>query len=326
MKAVICSQYGDPSVLQVKEWNKPTPNEDEVLVKIHATSVTAAHCLMRTGKPYIGRLFIGVTKPKMPIPGTDLAGVVLATGKNVKKFSVGDEVFAATDLKNSAYAEYICVSENEVIAKKPTNMSFAEATAIIDGATTALVFLRDVAKINTGKKILINGASGGIGTAAVQLAKYYGAEVTGVCSTANVEMVKSLGADKVIDYMKEDFTLNGLSYDVIFDTVGKIRFSNCKRSLSENGLFLSPVLSLSVLFHVFLTAFTGEKKVKFSATGLRRPDEKLSDLIFLKDLIEKGNLKSVIDRTYTLEQVVEAHCYVEKGHKRGNVVISLSEA
>jgi NADPH:quinone reductase-like Zn-dependent oxidoreductase len=209
MKAIVCTQYGSPDVLQLQEVEKPVPKDNEVLVKIYATSVTAAHCAMRKGVPLYGRLFIGLTKPKVPIPGTDLAGEIEAVGKDVTRFKQGDPVFGASDLGGGCYAEYTCLPEDEVLAIKPGNMTYEAATAIIEGASTALPFLRDKGKIQRGKKVLINGASGGIGTAAVQLAKYYGAHVTGVCSTANVELVQSLGADTVIDYTQEDFTKNG---------------------------------------------------------------------------------------------------------------------
>jgi NADPH:quinone reductase-like Zn-dependent oxidoreductase len=325
MKAVICPKYGNPDVLRVTQIDRPVPKEDEVLVKIYATSVTAAQCAMRTGKPYYGRLFIGLIKPRISIPGTDLSGEVIETGITVSKFKKGDKIFASSDLKGSSYAEYICLSENDVMVHKPDNMSHPQATSVLDGATTALAFLRDVGKLKHGARILINGASGGIGTFAVQLAKHFGANVTGVCSTKNVEMVKSLGADEVIDYTKSDFAKNENAYDIIFDTVGKRSFKDCRRSLKKGGLYLTPVLGLSVLIKMMLTSVAGNKKVKFAATGLRKTEEKINDLRFLKELIESGNLITIIDRQFTLDQIVEAHTYVEAGHKRGNVIIKLAD-
>jgi NADPH:quinone reductase-like Zn-dependent oxidoreductase len=326
MKTIVCTKYGPPEVLQLKEIEKPIPKDDEILIKIHATGVTAAHCAMRKGLPLYGRLFIGLKRPKNQVPGTDLAGKVEAVGKEVKRFKKGDPVFGASDMGNGTYAEYVCLPENEVLAIKPDNMTFEQATAIIEGALTALPFLRDKGNIQKGQKVLINGASGSIGTAAVQLAKYFGAEVTGVCSSANVEMVKSLGADMVIDYTKEDFTSSGQTYDILFDTVGKSSFSRCKSSLTEKGVYLNPVLKLSMLFQMLRTSMTGGKKAVFTATGLRPSSEKAEDLTFLKKLIETGKIQSVIDRRYSLEQAADAHRYVEQGHKKGNVVIVMDSS
>jgi NADPH:quinone reductase-like Zn-dependent oxidoreductase len=323
MKAIVQTQYGPPDVLQLKEVEKPVPKNNEVLVKICATSVTAAHCAMRKGVPLFGRVVIGLTKPKVPIPGTDLAGEIEAVGKDVTRFKPGDHVFGSSDLGGGCYAEYICLPENEVLAIQPDNMTNEEASAIIEGASTALPFLRDKGKIQPGQKVLINGASGGIGTAAVQLAKYYGADVTGVCSTANVELVRSLGADLVIDYGQEDFTRNGETYDIIFDTVGKRAFSQCKGSLTHTGVYLNPVLSLPLLLHMLWTSKIGGQKAIFTATGLRPSHEKAKDLLLLRELIEAGTLKAVIDRRYALEQAAEAHRYVETGHKKGNAVITM---
>jgi NADPH:quinone reductase-like Zn-dependent oxidoreductase len=260
MKAIVQTQYDPPDVLQLKEVEKPVPKDNEVLVKIYATSITAAHCAMRKGIPFFGRVFIGFTKPKVPIPGTDLAGEIEAVSKDVTRFKRGDHVFGSSDLGGGCYAEYTCLPENEVLTVKPNNMTHEEASAIVEGASTALPFLRDKGKIQRGQNVLINGASGGIGTAAVQLAKYYGADVTGVCSTANVELVRSLGADRVIDYTQEDFTKNGEMYDIIFDTVGKSSFSQCKGSLTQTGVYLNPVLGLPMLLHMLWTSKIGSQK------------------------------------------------------------------
>lgn len=323
MKAVLCEYYGGPEVLKLGNVEKPRPKHNEVLIRIYSTSVTAAHCAMRQGKPLFGRLIIGITKPKFSIPGTDLSGEIVEVGSDVTKFKVGDEVLAATDTGGGCYAEFICLAESDIIVAKPKNNDFNEAAAIIDGATTALSFLRDSAKIKKGQKILINGASGGIGTSAVQLAKYYGADVTAVCSKSNVQMVKELGADNVIDYTKDDFTKIDEKFDIVFDTVGKSTFLKCINLLNENGVYLSPVLSFSILFQMLFTSVFGKKKAIFSATGLRKPEVKIRDLEFLSGLMEEGKLKAVVDKKYKLEDIVEAHRYVELGHKKGNVVLSM---
>jgi NADPH:quinone reductase-like Zn-dependent oxidoreductase len=255
-----------------------------------------------------------------------LAGEIEAVGQDVKLFKPGDQVFGSTGPGFGAHAEYICLPENEALALKPANMSYGEAAAICDGALTALPFLRDKAKIQRGQKVLINGASGSIGTVAVQLAHYFGAEVTGVCSTKNLELVKSLGAAKVIDYTKEDFTKSGQAYDIIFDTVGKSSFSRCKGALTQNGVYLSTTLTMATVPQALWTSIIGGKKAMFAATGLRPAGERAKDLIFLRELIEAGKLKSVIDRSYPLEQTAEAHRYVDQGHKKGNVVITLERS
>jgi len=324
MKAIVQTKYGSPDVLQLQEVEKPTAKEDEVLIKVYATAVTAAACAMRQG-PIMARPFTGLTRPKNPIPGTDLAGEIEAVGKDVKLFKEGDQVFGSTDLGFGCYAEYICLPEEDVLAIKPSNMIYEEATAVVEGALTALPFLRDKGNIHSGQKVLINGASGGIGTAAVQLAMYYGAEVTGVCSTTNLELVKSLGADKVIDYTKEDFTKSGQTYDIIFDTVGKSSFSRCKGSLEQEGVYLSTVPTPAIYLQMIWTSKIGSKRAIISQTGLRPSSEVAKDLIFLKELIEAEKIKSVIDRRYPLDQTAEAHRYVEKGHKKGNVVIKVGK-
>lgn len=324
MKAIILTQYGSPEVLQLQEVTKPTPKDNEVLIKIYATTVTASGSFLRRGVPLVARLFVGLTKPKVSIPGTDFTGAIEAVGKNVTRFKVGDKIFAATDTNFGAHAEYICLPEGAAIAIKPANMNYEEAAAICEGALTALPFLRDEAKIQPGQKVLINGASGAIGTFAVQLAKYFGAEVTGVCSTKNVELVKSLGANHVIDYKNEDFTKNKAAYDIIFDTVGKASFANCKASLTSNGIYMTPVMSAAILYQMLQTSMFGDKKVKFAATGMRATSDKAKDMLFLKKLIEAGHLKSVIDRRYALEDIVEAARYVDAGHKKGNVIIKLA--
>lgn len=322
MKAVVSNKYGGPEVLVYSEVAKPSPKDNEILIQIKATAVTGASIFMRNGTPYFGRLFTGLTKPKVTIQGTDLAGVVVAIGKDVQQYKVGDKVIAATDLNCGAYAEYICLPEDGIVLPQPHNMTAAEATGMIDGATTALSFFRDSIQLKKGQKVLINGASGSIGTAAIQLAKYFETEVTAVCSGKNEDLVRSLGADFMIDYTKEDFTTQNTQYDVIFDTVGKLSYPKSKKVLSDNGAFLTPVLLLGSLGHMLSSALFGRKKLKFAATGIRPEALRKRDLLFLKDLIEEGKLKTVIDREYSLNEIQTAHHYVGKGHKVGNVVVT----
>ncbi len=324
MKATVYTQYGPPEVLELKEVAKPVPGDNEVLVKVHAVTVTAVDSTFRKGDAFFARLFTGLTKPKRTTPGGELAGEIEAVGKDVKRFKVGDQVFGSTDAGFGAHAEYVCLPEDGALVLKPASITYEEAAAIPYGFLTALPFLRDNGSIQSGQKVLVNGASGSIGTFAVQLAKLFGAEVTGVCSTANVELVKALGADKVIDYTKEDFTQNGQTYDIIFDTVGKCSFSRCKNSLKQNGVYLTPVLGLPILLQMLATSKIGSKKAIIAFTGLRPPSEKTKDLLFLTELIEEGKIKPNIDRRYPLEQMAEAHRYVETGHKKGNIVVTLA--
>lgn len=319
MKAIVYTKYGPPEVLALKDVEKPMPKENEILIRILATAVNSGDWRLRKADPFALRLFFGLTKPKTNILGGVLSGEIEAIGKDVKRFKVGSPVFGTTGMSFGAYAEYKCLPENGVLALKPNNISHMEAAVIPFGGTTALHFLKK-ANIQRGQKVLIYGASGAVGTAAVQLAKYFGANVTGVCSTLNIEMVKSLGADNVIDYTKEDFTQNGETYDVIFDTVNKISFYCSLKSLIKRGILILSAAGMSEMFQGIWTSMTSTKKV---LTGVI--SEKAEDMIFLKELIEAGKLKSVIDRTYPLEQIAIAHTYVEKGHKKGNVAIVLTD-
>jgi NADPH:quinone reductase-like Zn-dependent oxidoreductase len=322
MKAIVCTKYGPPEVLQLKEVDKPTPKDNEVLIRIHAATVGLSDLMTVKGAPFVTRFFTGLMRPKNPIPGAEFSGKIEAIGNDVKRFKEGDQVFGDDLTGLGAYAEYKCLPENEVLAIKPANMTYEEAAPVC-GAVAAWNFLTDQATIQSGQKVLINGASGSMGTAAVQIARYFGAEVTGVCSTTDLELVNSLGADHVIDYTQEDFTKTGQTWDVIFDVENKSSFSRCKGSLTQKGVYLKTFPGLTILLQMLWTSKIGSKKAKFSATGLRPVPERLSFLNELIELIEAGKLKSVIDRRYPLEQTAEAHRYVEKGHKKGNVVVTV---
>jgi NADPH:quinone reductase-like Zn-dependent oxidoreductase len=322
MKAIICIKYGPPDVLQIKEIPQPAPADNEVLIKIHATTVTSGDIRTRSFNVPISfwlpaRVALGLRKPKKGILGSELAGEIVATGRKVKMFKQGDQVFAYPGHHGGGYAEYICMPENGCLALKPANMTFEESASIPFGGNTALYFLKK-ANIRSGQKVLIYGASGSVGTFAVQIARYFGAAVTGVCGTGNLELVTSLGADMVIDYTKEDFAKNGETYDVIFDAVGKSPFSDCLRFLKKGGTYLHAVATPAVMLRMRWASLTSGKKL-FGGTAI--PDTE--NLIFLKELVEAGKIKPVIDRCFPTEQIAEAHRYVEKGHKRGNVVITM---
>jgi len=309
MKTVVCTKYGPPEVLKIKEAAIPLPKANEVLIKVHTTTVHIGDTKVRRLAPGLGpvkdfffkplmRIMVGFTGPRKKVLGMELAGEIESVGKDVKLFKKGDLVFGSTEFDFGAYAEYCVMPEDGMLTTMPENMSFEEAAPLSNGALTALLNLKK-AKIKKGQKVLIYGASGSVGTFAVQLAKCFGAEVTGVCSTTNIEMVKTLGADKLIDYTQDDFTQNGDTYDIIFDAVGKLKPETCKKALTNHGVYLN-VLALSSNFKLII-----------------------EDLEFIKELYTAGKLRSVIDKRYPLEQIVEAHRYVDKGHKKGNVVITV---
>lgn len=328
MKAVVWTKYGPPEVLQVREVEKPVPKENEVLIRIYATTVTAGDCEMRSLKfpIYLGiamRLWVGFRKPKgTTIPGTELAGEIEAVGYDVSRFKVGDQVFGSAGMGFGANAEYICLPEEPGemeggVALKPANMTYEQAATVPFGGRDALHFIR-MGNIQSGQRMLINGAGGSIGTFAVQLAKHYGAEVTAVDSAAKLDMLRSIGADQVVDYTQEDFTKNGVVYDVIFDVVGTISFSKCKQSITQDGTYLLANPIKGQIISGRWTRMTSTQKVIMETAS-----PSISDLIFLRELIEVGKINTVIDKAYPLEQIVEAHRYVETGAKMGNVVITV---
>ena len=321
MRAVVFDRYGAPDVLRLEDVVQPVPKEDEVLVKMHATTVTRSDCAVRAGKPFISRFFTGLRRPKQRILGTELAGEVEAVGAAVHEFAVGDHVFGTTSaFRFGTHAEFICMQESAPLAHKPAGMSFEEAAAVCDGVILALMGLR-AAGLRKGQKIVIYGASGSIGTAGVQLARYFEADVTAVCNTKNLELVRSLGADRVIDYTQEDFTKNGETYDVIFDAVGKHSFRRCRASLKQGGMFVATD-GLRNLILALWTPRLGGKKVMFPIP----PRYTKKDVLFLKELIETGRYRAVIDRRYPLEEVVEATMYVETKQKTGNVVLTINRS
>jgi len=321
MKAIKYQQYGPADVINVVNEEKPVPRTNEVLIKIKAASVTRADTMMRKGAPYLGRLMLGLTKPKYQGLGTGFAGVIEAIGESVTNYKVGDEIFGESIFGQGTNAEYVCVPEDGIMVKKPTNLSFEEACSACDGPLTALNFLRDVGQVKHGQHVLIIGASGSVGSAALQIAKHTAAQVTAVCSGANAVWVKSLGADRVIDYTQEDYLKENIHYDLIFDAVGASSFSHSKHILTENGAYLSPIFTIGNLFQMLWTNRFSRKKAKFSATGMRAKQELRKMLGELKELFETEQLQSVIDRRYELTDVAKAHNYIDKGHKKGNVVI-----
>ncbi len=323
MKAIVQETYGSPDVLELREVAKPEPAAHEVRIKIHATTISATDAIFRAGNMFSARMYSGIFKPKFTRPGGEFAGEIEAIGAEVTRFQVGDQVIGTTGPNFGAHAEFICLPEEGVLGTKPANMTYAEAIGFHPGGMTAWPFIHEAANLQAGQKILINGASGSIGTIAVQLAKYLGAEVIGVCSTANLELVKSLGADEVIDYTQEDFTQNLDSYDVIFDAVGKSNYWKCKRALKAGGIYLTTSLAPANLWGILWTSKFGTKKAKIEFAGLRSSTDKNNYMKLFLELVEKGQLKPVVDRVYPLSQISEAHRYVETGHKKGTVVVAI---
>jgi NADPH:quinone reductase-like Zn-dependent oxidoreductase len=331
MKAIVFTQYGTPEVLQLKEVVKPTPRDNEIRIKVYATPVNFADTLIRNFKtisprkfnmPFlfwlIGKMYFGFRKPRVTILGSEFSGEIESVGKKVKLYRKGDQVFGYCGPRMGAYAEYLCLNENGFVEMKPANMNHEEASAVPYGAIMALNLIRKI-NLQPKQKVLVNGASGGIGPAVVQFARYYGAEVTGVCGTQRLEFVKSLGADKVIDYSKEDYTRSGESYDYIIDILGKSSFESCRQSLTTNGRLFYISFKMKQIFQMLWTSMIGSKKVICVLSN-----EKPEDLTFVKELIELGKIKTVIDKCFPLNQAAEAHWYVEKGDKKGNVVITMS--
>ncbi|MFC7203105.1 NAD(P)-dependent alcohol dehydrogenase [Haloferax namakaokahaiae] len=321
MRAVVATKYGSPDVLRVESVAKPTPDDDEVLVRIRATIVGPPDSAAREGSPFLIRFFNGLRRPN-GVPGDVFAGEIEAVGRNVARFAPGDDVFGTAAPGSGAHAEYLCLPEDGAIAIMPSNLTYDEAAAVCDGGLTAMEFLTAHADLRAGDSILINGASGAVGTAAVQLASAFDARVTGVCSTANVELVRSLGAGTVIDYTETDFTTTDARYDVIFDAVGKRSYDACRESLATGGRYLTTVLSVRILLQMVRTRLFGTKRAIFAATGLASTDTKRAHLVVLRDLVESGAFRPVLDREYALADIAEAHRYVDTGHKTGSVVVT----
>ncbi|MDP6667054.1 MAG: NAD(P)-dependent alcohol dehydrogenase [Dehalococcoidia bacterium] len=315
MKAIVSSRYGPPDILKLRDIERPVPGDGQVLIRVHASSVTPMDWRFRSGS-FPPRIYTGLVRTRFPVLGFDVAGEIEATGPGIRHLKQGDHVYGATP-RGGAHAEYVAVSEEEVVPK-PENMTSEEAATVPFSGNTALAYLRNLGGIQSGHEVLINGASGGTGIFAVQLAKHFGASVTGVCSTTNLDMVRSLGADEMIDYTKEDFTASGRQYDIVFDAVGKTSFSRCKQLLRAHGTYMATVATVPLLLQMLWTSRFGERKAKFTLPGRSR-----QGLLFLKELVEAGKMRTVIDRTYPLSEVADAHRYMEKGHAKGKVAVTV---
>lgn len=320
MKAVVCTKYGSPDVLQIQEVAQPVPKDQEVLVRVRCATVTPSDCAFRKGDPFIIKLIYGLDKPRLSTQGVEFCGDVVAVGKDVTRFKVGDAVVGMSPDSFGAHAEYITLPEDKAITIKPNALPYDETLAIFEGTATALIFMRDVAKVQKGQSVLVNGASGSVGIYAVQLAKHWGARVTGVCSGRNVDLVKSAGADAVIDYTQTDFTQGAERYDVVFDAVGKSSYAKCKPILTPSGVYMTTVPTLGIVFDMLFTMMGNGKKAKFATAGLMQSPTTFADI---KALIEAGALQAMIDRHYPMEQIAEAHRYVDTGRKRGNVILDI---
>ena len=321
MKAAVCTTYGPPDVVREADVDTPVPGPDQVLVRVHAATVTAADRAFRSGTPRYARLFTGLRRPKKAVLGTEFAGEVSAVGAAVTRYTVGDKVFGATDLGLGAHAEYVCVKEDGALAALPSGLGCTEAVTLVDG--TALVFLRDHAKLHSGQSILINGASGGVGVQAVQFARHFGADVTAVCSGAGAELVARLGADRVIDYTRTDFTKEGRTYDVIFDVAGASSYGRCRPLLKPGGRYLTTVPSLAIMVQAPLTAVAGGRRAVIAFTGLRPVKAKVKDLALVKELAEAGRIVPVVDQTVPLARVADAYRHLDRQGKRGTTVLDL---
>jgi NADPH:quinone reductase-like Zn-dependent oxidoreductase len=324
MKAIVSRSYGSPDVVQIEDVAMPVPKENEVLVRNFASVVSASDCAARDGKNPFARLYFGLTRPRFPILGTSFAGEVHSVGSTVTAYRAGDHVMGSPGPTMSSHAEFVRIAEDGVITGKPEGLTWTDSVAIFDGALTALPFLRDSARLKSGQSILINGASGAVGSAAVQLAKHFGATVTAVTSTPNLELIRSLGADEVIDYTAIDFTRSGKTYDVVFDAVGKSTYSRSRKLLKPGGIYLTTVPSLTILAQMLWTSKIGKTKAAIAFTGLRKAAAMAKDVAYMGELTAAGNYVAVIDKQYTLEQASAAHAHVETGRKRGSVVISLA--
>ena len=323
MKAILVTKYGEPEVLKVQEVPTPSAKENEALIKIHAAALNNTDPVFRKGKPFISRFFTGLLKPKHAIPGDVLAGEIVEVGINFTNFKIGDRVYGYTADTLGAQAEYICMSVDSALALIPENISYEQAAGIVDGGHTALVFLRDKGEIGSYKKVLVYGASGSVGTAAVQLSINFGAEVTGVCSGANIELIKSLGVKRAIDYTKTDFTQENEKYDIIFDTVAKKSFSRCKNALKENGIYLTTFPTPDILLKGLFQSKNKGKRALFVAAGMKPSKEKAENLKYISELLKDEKIKTVISKNYSMVDIAEAHRYVETGHKVGNVIINI---
>lgn len=321
MKAIIQTRYGSPDVLTLQDIDTPTPAKGDVLVKVNTVSVTPSDSAFRQGKPFVIKMLYGLSKPRFPVGGVEFSGEIAAVGEGVTRFNIGDKVFGISADRFGGYAEYLTISADKAITHRPDWLSDEDATAIADGAATAQTFLQDVAGVQPGQRVLINGASGAVGAYAVQIAKYMGAEVTGVTSGKNLEWVKALGADHVTNYQQQDFTQGDALYDVIFDTVGKSSFAASKRVLTQKGMYMTTVVSAKILWQTLITSKSSGKRAGFTTAGLKQSRDTLE---YLVSLAKKGAVRATVEREFSLEQIPEAHRYVDTGHKRGNAVVRIA--
>lgn len=323
MKASVCLKYGPADIIEIQDIPKPVPKDDEILVKVEYALVTPTDCSFRTGKPFIARFFSGLLKPRISVHGEMYSGTIEKLGSRVQGFDIGDRVYGTNGMKLGSYAEYTCVKDNTVIRKVPEGVHLNEIITLLDGGVTSLPFLRDKGEIQEGQKVLIIGASGSVGSYGVTLAKYYNTHVTGVCSSSNLEAIKAQGCDEAIDYTKTDYTKLDMKYDIIYDAVGKSSFSQCKNILTPEGRYLSTVPTLKIVLKTIFKMNQKGKKSLFTATGLRKPEEKHKDLELLENLLQTGQIKPLMDKEYNFDEMIQAQKHVESGHKKGNVLIKI---